>query len=135
MSGPLLTFFGVAFMALCGLIGGVAASIVSSRATERATNAQRQIDERKVSREDFDSITANLWKSIGALQVELEDERKARATAEHRAELADERAAAADRRAHGAETYAHGLERRIEQLESALEANNLTVPPAEPTAD
>lgn len=107
---------------LCAAISALVASGLTKRTADRARIAQAEIDERKVNREDFDSITANLWKSIGQLEAQLTDERAARVTAENRA-------IAAESRAQAAETSVHRLEDRVSQLEAVLEQHNMPIPP------
>lgn len=91
MSPAALTLAGVAFVAVCGLAGTIGASWISKRAGDRQRAAQNAIDERKVDREEFDSLTRELRSSLTDVRAELATEREARRAAEQRAERAEQR--------------------------------------------
>jgi septal ring factor EnvC (AmiA/AmiB activator) len=98
MSPAVLTFAGVAFVAVCGLAGSLGASWISKRAADRQRAAQNAIDERKVDREEFDSLTRELRTSLNDVRTELAEERTARRESDRRAMAAEERAERAEQR-------------------------------------
>lgn len=78
MNGEALAFAGTALVAICGLAGVLGASWISNRAAARQRAAQTAIDERKVDRDEFDSITRELRASLAEVRIALEHERAQR---------------------------------------------------------
>ena len=113
--------------ALAGVIVGIPSfviAVVTLRQTRASHKDTMVLEERRVGREEFDSVTRELRES-------LDDEKTARIAAEQRAQSAETRSVEAERRAVEAEQRAVRTERRVTQLEGALRAAEIPVPPCE----
>lgn len=74
MSGALLTLFGVIIVALSGLAGTVAASVISKRATDRVQNTE----DKKVDLSVLQASIVDLTGRLGRVENDLEHERSQR---------------------------------------------------------
>lgn len=132
MTPAVLTFAGVALVALCGLAGTLGASWISNRAAERQRVARDALDERKVDLGEFESLKEELRRQLGDLKGELAEQKQAREAAEERAAKAERRARAAEHRALEAQktgaTATRKLAKRVEQLEGAMRQAGVTIP-------